>query len=88
MAFGKRVTEELYDIRKDPDQMNNLAGNTDFAKVKEQLAERLMDELTRAKDPRVVENPPRFEQPPFTNAGEDNPRMKKAKQQQQSAEKK
>ena len=71
MAFGKRVTEELYDIRKDPDQMNNLAGNTDFAKVKEQLAKRMMDELTRAQDPRVVENPPRFEQPPFTDAGED-----------------
>jgi hypothetical protein len=29
-----------------------------------------MDELTRAKDPRVVENPPRFEQSPFTDAAE------------------
>ena len=50
--------------------MNNLAGNTDFAKVKEKLAKRLMDELTRAQDPRVVENPPRFEQPPFTDANQ------------------
>ena len=79
MAFGKRIMEELYDIRKDPDQMNNLAGNTDFAKVKAQLAKRMMDELTRAKDPRVVETPPRFEQPPFTDAG-DGPPGKKIRQ--------
>ena len=70
MAFGKRAAEELYDVRKDPDMVNNLAGNTDFAKVKEKYAKRLMDELTRAQDPRVVENPPRFEQPPFTDLGE------------------
>ena len=70
LAFGKRPAEELYDVRKDPDMMNNLAGNTDFAKVKEKLAKRLMDELTRAQDPRVVENPPRFEQPPFTDANQ------------------
>jgi arylsulfatase A-like enzyme len=68
LTFGKRPAEELYDLRKDPDQMNNLAGNTDFEKIKNKLAEQLMKELTRAKDPRVVENPPRFEVPPFTEA--------------------
>ena len=42
----------------------------------------MMDELTRAKDPRVVENPPRFEQPPFTDAGEDpGPGARKRQQQ-------
>jgi uncharacterized sulfatase len=67
-AFGKRPAEELYDVRKDPDMLNNLAGNTDFAAVKERYAKRLMDELRRAGDPRVVENPPRFERLPFTEA--------------------
>ena len=67
MAFGKRPAEELYDVRKDPDMVNNLAGNTDFSKVREKLSAQLMKELTRAQDPRVVENPPRFEQPPFTD---------------------
>jgi uncharacterized sulfatase len=69
-AFGKRPAEELYDVRKDPDRVNNLAGNTDFAAAKEKMAKRLMTELTRAQDPRVVENPPRFEKPPFTDVGE------------------
>ena len=67
LAFGKRPTEELYDVRKDPDMVNNLAGNIDLATVKKKLADQLMQELIRARDPRVVETPPRFELPPFTN---------------------
>lgn len=64
-AFGKRPAEELYDVRKDPDMVHNLANDPGLAATKEKLAKRLMDELTRAQDPRVVEQPPRFEQPPF-----------------------
>ena len=67
LAFGKRPAEELYEVKKDPDMLNNLAGKTEFAAVKQKLSERLMQELTRAQDPRVVENPPRFEQAPFTD---------------------
>jgi arylsulfatase A-like enzyme len=66
IAFGKRPAEELYDVRKDPYMVNNLAGKINFAVVKKKLSDRLMRELTRAGDPRVVEDPPRFEQPPFT----------------------
>jgi len=67
IAFGKRPAEELYDVRKDPDLLHNLATNSQFALEKKKLSERLMKELQRAGDPRVVENPPRFEQSPFTN---------------------
>ena len=66
IAFGKRPAEELYDVKKDPDMINNLAGKTEFATLKKKMSDRMMKELTRAQDPRVVENPPRFEQPPFT----------------------
>lgn len=67
LAFGKRPAEELYELKKDPDMLNNLAGNPGYSAVKTKLADRLMQELTRAGDPRVVENPPRFEQAPFTD---------------------
>ena len=67
LAFGKRPAEELYDVHKDPDMLKNLAGNKEFATVKKKLSDQLMQELTRAQDPRVVENPPRFELPPFTD---------------------
>jgi len=66
IAFGKRPSEELYDRKSDPDMVNNLAGNPRYATIKNKLAGRLMKELTRAGDPRVAENPPRFEMPPFT----------------------
>ena len=66
LAFGKRPGEELYDVRNDPDQVKNLACDPAYAKQKQELSSRLMRLLTDAKDPRVVEQPPRFEQPPFT----------------------
>jgi uncharacterized sulfatase len=67
LAFGKRPAEELYDVHKDPDMIKNLAGNKDFATVKKKLSDQLMKELTRAKDPHIVENPPRYEKSPFTD---------------------
>jgi arylsulfatase A-like enzyme len=66
IAFGKRPAEELYDVRKDPDMVNNLAGKPELAAVQKKLADRLMNELKRANDPRVVETPPRFELPPYS----------------------
>jgi N-sulfoglucosamine sulfohydrolase len=66
-AFGKRPAEELYEVRTDPDMLTNLAGKAEYAAVKKQLHDRLMEELIRARDPRVVENPPRYEQAPFTD---------------------
>jgi len=65
IGFGKRPREELYDLRSDPDHMNNLANDPGHAEVKEALAARLMEVLREQRDPRVVESPCRFEQPPY-----------------------
>jgi N-sulfoglucosamine sulfohydrolase len=54
LAFGKRPAEELYDLRKDPDQLNNVAALPEYAKVKNKLAAALMAELKATKDPRVL----------------------------------
>jgi len=67
IAFGKRPAEELYDVRTDPYMLSNLARKVNYAAVKRKLSDRLLQELTRARDPRVVENPPRFERLPYTN---------------------
>jgi uncharacterized sulfatase len=69
-AFGKRPGEELYDLKKDPDQVNNVAADPAYAKQKQQLSERLTKLLTEAGDPRVTEQPVRFENPPFTDGNE------------------
>lgn len=77
-AFGKRPAEELYDVRKDPDQVNNVATDPAYATAKKEMAERLMRILTEAGDPRVVGDGETFERPPFTSPPEKvNPKKKK-----------
>lgn len=54
LAFEKRPTEELYDLQKDPDQMENLADHEDYKGTKDQLAEKLKVYLIESGDPRVL----------------------------------
>jgi len=70
-AFGKRPPEELYDLRKDHDQVNNVASDPAYAPQKKELSERLLKLLTDAKDPRVVGSGETFDQPPFTDVAPD-----------------
>ena len=53
-SVGKRPAEELFDIRKDPGCLNNLAADPDYAEVRAELAARLDAYLTETGDPRVV----------------------------------
>ena len=54
LSFAKRPAEELYDLEKDPEQLNNVADDPAYADVKKKLADQLMAELKETKDPRVV----------------------------------
>jgi N-sulfoglucosamine sulfohydrolase len=65
LAFGKRPAEELYDLRKDPAQLNNVAGKPEYAKVKDKLAAALMEELKATKDPRVLGEGDVFDEYPY-----------------------
>ncbi len=64
-AFGPRPAEELYDLRKDPHQVKNVAGDPAYAKTKAEMGERLMATLRAAGDPRVTGDGQTFERPPF-----------------------
>ena len=66
-AFAKRPAEELYDLRKDPDQINNVAADSAYAPDKTRLATELMDRLTKAGDPRVTGDGATFDRPPFSD---------------------
>lgn len=54
LAFAKRPAEELYDLKKDPDQLDNVASDPDYSEVKKQLAARLTAKLKESGDPRIV----------------------------------
>ncbi len=64
-VYGKRPREELYDLKKDPHQTKNVASDPSYAAVKKKLEQRLLDELTRTEDPRMVDDGKFFETPPM-----------------------
>ena len=56
LCFGKRPGEELYDISKDPECLNNLAANPEYAALKQRMKKELFEELEKQKDPRTLGN--------------------------------
>ncbi|MCD6231818.1 sulfatase [Candidatus Aerophobetes bacterium] len=46
-----RPKEELYDLKNDPWEKNNLAGKNEYKKIKAELCNRLMSFLKETKDP-------------------------------------
>jgi arylsulfatase A-like enzyme len=68
IAFGKRPAEELYDLRTDPDEVENVAGEKSYEATRQRMATELQQILSKASDPRFVEADCRFEKPPFAGA--------------------
>mgnify|MGYP005842835001 CR=1 FL=1 len=65
LAYGKRPREELYDLKKDPHQVHNVAADPAYAAVRAELERRLMEELKRTGDPRLVDDGRYYETPPL-----------------------
>ncbi len=55
-SFGKRVEEELYNIKEDMECMHNLAGLPEYAEIKNGLKTRMEQELIEQNDPRMLGN--------------------------------
>lgn len=55
-AFGKRPGEQLFDVVKDPDCVNNLAADPAFTAQAAALRDKLFTELEKQQDPRVLGN--------------------------------
>ncbi len=53
LAFGKRPSEELYDLKRDPDCINNLAGKSEYKTVQQRLRAQMESELKAQGDPRL-----------------------------------
>jgi uncharacterized sulfatase len=53
-AFGKSPGRELYDLKKDPYQLHNVAEEPAYADVVRRLDAQLLAELTATGDPRVT----------------------------------
>jgi hypothetical protein len=60
-----RPAEELYDLKTDPHQMNNLAGSLPVAKTQATLRKKLFDHLKTTKDPRITGGPVNWDNYPY-----------------------
>lgn len=56
LNFGKRVSEELYNIEKDPFCLKNLAENKNLEDLKNALIAEMKKRLKEQEDPRILEN--------------------------------
>ena len=65
MNFGKRKQTELYDLKKDPDCVVNLAGSEKVYKIEKSLRVELQIELKKQKDPRMFDRGFIFDKYPF-----------------------
>ena len=52
LGFGKRPAEELYDLKTDPWQINNVAYSEEYKEIKEALSKKLTRYLVKTGDPR------------------------------------
>lgn len=68
LCFGKRLDEELYDLKLDPDCLNNLAARPEQQALKKQLQQQLFAELKQQGDPRLSGNGGVFEAEPYAGA--------------------
>ncbi|WP_051316076.1 sulfatase family protein [Algoriphagus vanfongensis] len=54
LSFGLRPEEELYDVKKDPYQLDNLAAKPEFAKIKTELKAQLLEWMEDTDDLRFA----------------------------------
>jgi hypothetical protein len=78
-AYGKRPRCELYDLRKDPHQMTNVANDRAYETIRKELEYRLMHELSITGDPRVQNDGKFYETPPMSGPLEDQPQSPRNK---------
>lgn len=82
-VYGKRPREELYDLKADPQQTKNVAADAAYAKTRAELEQKLLTELQRTGDPRVVDHGRFFETAPLTGPASGQPPAARKKEQRQ-----
>lgn len=54
LGMGKRPAEELFDLKKDPNQLHNVATDPAYSQVREKLATQMQQYLVSTQDPRAI----------------------------------
>jgi arylsulfatase A-like enzyme len=65
LATAKRPAEELYDLRRDPEQLENVAGQAPYRDVQRRLRGELDEWLRQTADPRATMDDDRWDRFPY-----------------------
>ena len=65
LCFARRPAEELYDLRRDPHQINNVAGQPAYAAAQKQLRARLDQWQKDTADPRLANDDDHWDRYPY-----------------------
>jgi len=65
LCFGKRPAEELYDLRKDPAQTNNVVAPPQYASARQQLRAQLDRWMRETADPRALKDDDHWDRYPY-----------------------
>jgi len=65
LATARRPPEELYDLKKDPDQLENVAGRPAYADAQRMLRRQVEDWLRKTGDPRSTADDDRWDRFPY-----------------------
>lgn len=77
LCFAKRPQYELYDLRKDPAQLENVAGQAEYAEIQQKLQTELTARLKASGDPRMVESDIDFDAYEYLGGGPKHPSLEK-----------
>ncbi|MHC1762942.1 MAG: sulfatase [Verrucomicrobiia bacterium] len=69
LCFGKRPAEELFDLRKDPHQVNNVAGQPEYREAQARLRADLLQWMKATADPRAVKDDDHWDRVPYYGGG-------------------
>jgi len=67
LSFGKRESDELYNIGSDPECLINLATDPGYNVLKRRMNDQLVDELLKQEDPRILGNGDVFDKYPYAD---------------------
>ena len=69
LCFGKRPMQELYNVRSDPDCVNNLASDSNYTNKINELRQQMETELIDQGDPRMDGRGSVFDEYEYTSTG-------------------
>jgi N-sulfoglucosamine sulfohydrolase len=69
LSFAKRLEEELYDLKKDPWELTNVADRVEYSQQRKEMRRLLDDWMKKTNDPRYANDDDHWDKYPYFGGG-------------------